>query len=152
PFVGAGSPLPDIAPSLVEPVAALRHRMELPQLAAGTHVEATRVARNADRILKSGGANYRHVAGDRDGSAVGDADIDHAVLAESCSRLTGRCIERQHRRSGHDEDARRRAAIAGPVSHAARRSVTRLLAGTGNRMDPLLLSGVRVQRDDPIAG
>src|SRR5690606_40125775 len=75
PHVRAGTALPAIAPSLVERLAGLRHRLEFPQLAAGTHVEATRVARNADRILKSGGANYRHVAGDRDGSAVGDADI-----------------------------------------------------------------------------
>src|SRR5690606_39068514 len=88
PHVRAGTALPAVAPSLVERLAGLRHRLEFPQLAAGTHVEATRVAGNADRVLESGGANYRHVAGDRDGSAVGDADIDHAVLAESCSRLT----------------------------------------------------------------
>ena len=121
PHVGAAAILPAVAPRFVKWLAGTRNGLELPQLRAGPHVERARVARGPLRHLAARRTDDRDVLEDRWCAAVGDTDVDCAVRAEARGRRAGRRIERDQIGAAHEQDARRRGAVTGPITDAARR-------------------------------
>ncbi len=153
PLVGARAAPPAVAPSVMVFLSGQGHGLEFPELPAGPHVEAARIARDAERILRRGGADLGDVAGDGRRTAVGDAHRGIAAVAEGLRHLPAGGVERKHARPDHDQDARRRLRIPRPIADASRRYALEGLVRVARLgMDPDLLAGVGVEGDDPVGG
>ncbi len=168
PHVRAAAVFPAVAPRFVERLAGARHGLELPELRAGAHVERARIARRALRHFAARRADDRDVLEDRRRAAVRNADVDGAVRAEAGGRRAGRRVERDQVGAAHEQDARRRGAVAGPVADAARRGRRAAAAGAAaagraavprprrrrrgrQHVFPDQRAGVAVERDDAVA-
>ncbi len=132
PGVRSGAVLPAVPfPRVVTELARLRHVVELPHHLAGPQIPGARVAgipkrrrflharAGDDEILVD--LRRRRQADIAVREAVGDplAEIHHAVVAERRHGHAGARIEADEQPAGHEQDHRRRGAVARPVLHAA---------------------------------
>src|SRR5690606_33536742 len=109
-------------------------------------------------------ADDRGVAINHRRAAVRDADVDRTAVAELADTLAGLRVERDQARAAREQDARAALAVAGPVANPARRRapaaqrhrrrrrrVPLRPARRGEHMDPDLVAGIAVERDDAVA-
>ena len=148
PRVGAEAPFPAVAiPRVMTDVARLRDGVELPQLRAVTRIEGARVADPADGPRRRIGADHDDVLVDERHRVIRHADIHGAVRAEAQIALAGLGVDRDQAASGSEDDAWRKATVAGPVRDTAAGE-----RAAGNELLPDLLTRLGVERHDTIRG
>src|ERR1700693_6577782 len=120
PYVGAGAVLPTVAiPGVVARFARLWHRMKVPQLRSRAGIVSAPIARRTQRRASWVRAHDHSLLEDGRDGYIWHRHIHLTFLAEAGIESALGRIQGDQPAPGGEEDARRIAAVAWPVRHAA---------------------------------